>query len=185
MRIIGGKYKGRIISPNKNFKARPTTDVAKEGLFNILNNRIDFETLKVLDLFAGTGSISYELISRGAVEVTMVELNFQHLQFIKSVIKDLGEKAKVIRSDAFRFISQCNEKYDLIFADPPYDHPQFDQVVPLVLGKKILSPDGLFIMEHPKEFDFSHYPEYMETRKYGHVHFSFFSNQPQNIQEKE
>lgn len=184
MRIIGGKYKGRIFSPSKNFKARPTTDVAKEGLFNILNNRIDFESLKVLDLFAGTGSISYELISRGAGDVTLVELNFQHIQFIKSVLKDLGEKAMVIRSDAFRFINQNKAQYDFIFADPPYDHPQFDQVVPSVLDKKMLAPNGLFIMEHPKEFNFSQYPEYLETRKYGHVNFSFFENKAPNKPEE-
>lgn len=176
MRIIGGEYSGRIITLPKNFKARPTTDLAKESLFNIMQNRIEFEGLKVLDLFAGTGNISYEFISRGNNDVTMIELNFQHVQFIKSVLREFNEKAIVIRSDAFRYLTQCNEQFDFIFADPPYDHPEFDKVVPLVLSRNLLRANGWFIMEHPKAFDFKDSPLYIETRRYGQVHFSFFHN---------
>lgn len=176
MRIIGGEYRGRIITLPKNFKARPTTDLAKESLFNIMQNRIEFEGLKVLDLFAGTGNISYEFLSRGNNSVTMIELNFQHVQFIKSVLREFNEKAIVIRSDAFRYLTQCNEQFDFIFADPPYDHPEFDKVAPLVLSRNLLLPNGWFIMEHPKSFDFKDSPLYVETRRYGQVHFSFFHN---------
>lgn len=176
MRIIGGEYRGRIITLPKNFKARPTTDLAKESLFNIMQNRIEFEGLKVLDLFAGTGNISYEFISRGNNDVTMIELNFQHVQFIKSVLREFNEKAIVIRSDAFRYLTQCNEQFDFIFADPPYDHPEFDKVVPLILSRNLLRANGWFIMEHPKAFDFKDSPLYVETRRYGQVHFSFFHN---------
>lgn len=174
MRIIGGKYKGRIFNPGKVFDARPTTDFAKESLFNVLQNQIDFEEVKVLDLFAGTGSMSYEFISRGCTNVTMVELNFKHLQFIKSVLKDLNEVAKVYRSDVFRYLENERGKFDLIFADPPYDHPNFKEVVPLVLRRNLLTETGTFIIEHPKNFDFSKYPELVEVRRYGSVHFSFF-----------
>ncbi|MDA3928094.1 MAG: 16S rRNA (guanine(966)-N(2))-methyltransferase RsmD [Prolixibacteraceae bacterium] len=174
MRIVGGKYKGRMFNPGKSFKARPTTDFAKESLFNIFQNRIDFDTIKVLDLFAGTGSISFEFISRGCTELTLIELNFKHIQFIKSTLKELNEVAKVYRADAFKFISSEKGKYDLIFADPPYDHPRFEEVAEMVLKNDLLSEEGLFILEHPKNFSFSKYPEFFELRKYGSVHFSFF-----------
>jgi len=176
MRIVGGKYKGRMFNPAKNFDARPTTDFAKEGLFNVLQNKIDFEEIKVLDIFAGTGSISYEFLSRGCTNITMVELNFKHIQFIKSVMKELNEVVKVYRSDVFRFLENEKGKYDIIFADPPYDHPNFKEVVPLVLKRNLLTETGIFIMEHPKNFDFSTRPEFIEKRQYGSVHFSFFGN---------
>ncbi|MGF7138403.1 16S rRNA (guanine(966)-N(2))-methyltransferase RsmD [Roseimarinus sediminis] len=177
MRIIGGKYKGRLFHPGKSFKARPTTDLAREGLFNILNNRIDFESIRVLDLFAGTGSIGFEFISRGCDDVTMVEVNFKHAQFIKSVLRELDEVARIYRTDVFRMIDAEKTKFDLIFADPPYDHPRFDEIPEKILEKNLLSDDGILIVEHPKEFNFSKLPAYTETRKYGKVHFSFFAKQ--------
>ncbi|MFA9388561.1 MAG: 16S rRNA (guanine(966)-N(2))-methyltransferase RsmD [Prolixibacteraceae bacterium] len=177
MRIVGGKYRGRMFNPGKSFKARPTTDFAKESLFNILNNRIDFEETKLLDLFAGTGSISYEFISRGCSDLTMIELDFKHVQFIKSVLKELNEVAKVYRADAFKFLETENHQYDLIFADPPYDHPRLKEVPELVVARKLLTPDGLFVLEHGRDHDFSTAPGFQEIRKYGSVNFSFFGAQ--------
>ena len=174
MRIVSGKYRGRLFTPGKNFQARPTTDFAKESLFNILVNSVDFEALKCLDLFAGTGSISYELLSRGCSDVTLVELNFKHLQFIKSVLKELGESAKVYRADVFKFLQNHNVKYDLIFADPPYDHPRFGEIPGLIQKANILREDGIMIVEHPKNFNFSDLPGFFDLRIYGSVHFSFF-----------
>lgn len=175
MRIVGGKYKGRHFNPGKSFKARPTTDLAKESLFNILQNRINFDQIKVLDLFSGTGSISFEFASRGCTDITAVELNSQHYRFIHDVINKLGEKGiTVVKSNAFGFIKQATKNYNLIFADPPYDHPKFAEIPKLVLSSNILDKDGLFILEHPKNFDFSEYAEFKELRRYGSVHFSFF-----------
>jgi 16S rRNA (guanine(966)-N(2))-methyltransferase RsmD len=175
MRIVGGKYRGRIFRPNKKFKSRPTTDIAKEGLFNILENRYDFTTKSVLDLFAGTGSIGYEFLSRGCKEVTFVEKNFIHQQFILDVLEKLKvENARAFRSDAFRFIKTCPTKFNFIFADPPFDHNRFGDVPDAVLNENILAEDGLFVLEHPKEFDFSKHPFFKEIRNYGKVNFSFF-----------
>lgn len=175
MRIIGGKYKGRIFNPGNKFKARPTTDIAKESLFNILQNKVDFEDIMVLDLFSGTGSISFEFASRACKNITSVELNFQHCQFIKSIIKNLNENSiTVIKANAFVFCKKVDKSFDLIFADPPYDHKQFAEIPELVLDKKLLNPNGLFILEHSKYHNFSDRKEYRETRKYGSVHFSFF-----------
>ena len=165
-----------MFNPGKNFTARPTTDFAKESLFNILQNQYAFEDLKVLDLFSGTGSIGYEFLSRGCTNLTMVELNFKNLQFIKAVIKELNEVAKVYRADVFKYLENEKGKFDLIFADPPYDLPHFADVVPLVLRRNILSENGVFIIEHPKNFDFGKQPEFIEMRRYGSVHFSFFKN---------
>ena len=156
MRIVGGQYRGRQFNPGKNFKARPTTDMAKESLFNILQNQVDFDQLKVLDLFSGTGSISFEFASRGCLNITAVELNFQHHRFMLSVVEKLGEThIQALKADAFRFIETSNQTYDLIFADPPYDHRQFGEIPALVLSKNILKPGGLFILEHSKAYDFS------------------------------
>lgn len=164
-----------MFHPGKSFKARPTTDFAKESLFNILNNSVDFESIKVLDLFAGTGSISYEFISRGCTDITMIELNFKHVQFIKKVLGELKEKARVYRADSFKFLENEKGKYDLIFADPPYDHPRLGELPELILNQDLLSADGLAIVEHPREYDFSKVPGFKELRKYGSVHFSFFA----------
>lgn len=166
-----------MFHPGKTFKARPTTDFAKESLFNILNNRIDFEETKYLDLFAGTGSISYEMISRGCTDLTLIELEFKHIQFIKSVLKELNEVAKVYRADVFKFLESERTKYDLIFADPPYDLARLNEVPELVLSRNLLSPDGIFVMEHGKNNNFSKLPGFLELRKYGSVHFSFFGQE--------
>ncbi|WP_372776326.1 16S rRNA (guanine(966)-N(2))-methyltransferase RsmD [Mangrovibacterium sp.] len=175
MRIVGGKYRGRLFNPGKSFHARPTTDMAKESLFNILQNQVDFESLKVLDLFAGTGSISFEFASRGCSDITSIEMNFQHHRFIKEVIEKLGEKnIKAIKTNAFQFCQKSDERFDLIFADPPYDHKQFSEVPDLVLSGSLLKEDGLFILEHPKNYNFSTRNEFVEVRNYGSVHFSFF-----------
>jgi len=175
MRIVGGKYRGRLFNPGKSFKARPTTDMAKESLFNILQNQIDFESIKVLDLFSGTGSISFEFASRGCMDITSVEMNFHHHRFITETIEKLGEKSiKAIKANAFQYCTKTDQSFDLIFADPPYDHKQFADVPELVLAGNLLKPDGLFILEHSKNYDFSDKTGFVEVRNYGSVHFAFF-----------
>jgi 16S rRNA (guanine(966)-N(2))-methyltransferase RsmD len=177
MRIVGGKYRGRIFTPGKTFKARPTTDMAKESLFNVLQNYIDFEGTKTLDLFSGTGSISYELASRGCTDVTAVEINPAHIQFIKEVIEKLGEKnIRLVKSNAFVFTARIKEQFDLIFADPPYDHPKFAEVADLIFKNNLLKPGGIFILEHSGQFDYAKHPNFKELRRYGSVHFSIFEN---------
>lgn len=181
MRIVGGKYRGRVFSPGKSFKARPTTDMAKESLFNVLQNYIDFETIRALDLFSGTGSISYEFASRGCTDVTAVEINPMHLQFMREVIEKLGEKhIRLVKSNAFVFAKRINEQFDLIFADPPYDHPKFAGVADLIFKNNLLKEDGLFIIEHSAQFDYSDHPNFKELRQYGSVHFSLFTAGPFN-----
>jgi len=174
MRIVGGEYRGRMFNPGKNFKARPTTDFAKEGLFNVLANVIDFEDAKILDLFSGTGSISYEFLSRGCKDLTLIELDFQHIQFIKSVMRELNAVAKVYRADVFKFLESEKTKYDLVFADPPYDLPRFAEVPEIILRRNLIKPGGIMVIEHPKSFNFSNLPHFSEVRKYGSVHFSLF-----------
>ncbi len=175
MRIVGGKYKGRIFSPNKKFKARPTTDIAKEGLFNILENRYYFEGKKVLDLFAGTGSIGYEFVSRGCKDVTFVEANFNHYKYIQEVLSALKiENARPFKSDVFKFLKTCNDKFNFIFADPPFDIQRYEEIPEVILNADILEDGGLLIVEHPKEIDFSLHKDFKEIRKYGKVNFSFF-----------
>ncbi len=175
MRIVGGKYKGRIFSPGKKMSARPTTDIAKEGLFNILENRIDLTNKTVLDLFSGTGSIGYEFISRGAGSATFVEKNPSHAQFIRSVVDSLEiENGRVFKTDVFKFLFKYQGQFDIVFADPPYDLPQFKDVPSAVFEGNVLKPNGLFVLEHPKEYNFSKYPGFKEIRNYGKVNFSFF-----------
>jgi len=178
MRIVGGEYRGRIFSPGKTFKARPTTDMAKESLFNVLQNSIDFEAIRALDLFSGTGSISYEFASRGCADVTAVEINPAHIQFIKEVIEKLGEKhIRVVKSNVFVFAARIKEQFDLIFADPPYDHPKFAEVADLIFKNNLLKPGGLFILEHSGQFDYSKHPNFKDLRRYGSVHFSMFESE--------
>lgn len=175
MRIVGGEFKSRVFKPGKNFRARPTTDFAKESLFNILENRYDFSQLKVLDLFSGTGSISYEFASHGCTDITLVELDFVHLKFINQVISGLQLKGvKVVRADVFRFIEKEGSPYDIIFADPPYELPRLPELPGLVLKSGAMGEDSLFILEHPKSYDFSRFEGFLELRKYGNVRFSFF-----------
>ncbi len=175
MRIISGIYGGRRLSPPKNITARPTTDFAKESLFNLLNNRIDFEGIDVLDLFAGTGGIGIECVSRGARDVTAVEIAHVQQNWIISCCKQLGiRNLSVIRGDVFKFLNACRTKYDLIFADPPYALEQLPTLPDVILGQDILKEDGWLVIEHGKDTDFTTHPRHVETRTYGSVHFSFF-----------
>ena len=175
MRIIGGKFKGKAILPPQGYKARPTTDFAKEGLFNILNNEYEMEGLKVLDLFGGTGAISYEFASRGAEMVYCVEMLPLHANFIKSQAAALGMRnLTVVRHNVFEFLDICHEKFDIIFADPPYAIEGLGDLPDKVFAKDILHPGAYFILEHPEEYNFESNPYFVKERKYGNVHFTFF-----------
>jgi len=175
LRIIGGKYKGRKITPPSSFKARPTTDFARESLFNILNNRIDFEEVSVLDLFSGTGSISYEFASRGAKEVHLVEMDMKHISGIRWIIKDLEiDNIRTIHIDVRAYLKTCSVKYDIVFADPPYELSWLRDIPDLVMGSGIIKDDGFFILEHPRDMSFSNHNLFFEHRNYGGVNFSFF-----------
>jgi len=175
LRIIGGKYRGRRLVPPPGFKARPTTDFAREGLFNILNNRIDFESIKVLDLFAGTGSISYEFASRGVREVHLIEQDKKHIAGIKSIIKDIGfTNIKPVHIDVKAYLKICQTKYDIVFADPPYDLKWLKDIPDLVTGSGIIAEDGFLILEHPRNVSFTNHRLFFEHRSYGGVNFSFF-----------
>jgi 16S rRNA (guanine(966)-N(2))-methyltransferase RsmD len=175
VRIISGKYKSRRFEVPKNFKARPTTDFAKENLFNVLTNLIDLEEATALDLFSGTGSISFELLSRGCQEVVCVEQDAAHYAFIKKVQAMLtGPALKPIKTDVFRFLATTNQQFDFIFADPPYALKDLDKIPELILSKNLLRENGVFVMEHPKEYDFSALPHFAQRRIYGAVNFSIF-----------
>ncbi len=176
MRIISGKLKGRRFSPPKSFKARPTTDFAKENLFNILNNIVDYESLDVLDLFGGTGSISYEFASRGVKSVTCVELRFQHFKFIKDTINEfqLTDQLSVLKGDAFKFIEKTGADYDLIFADPPYDLAEAEVIPTMIFEHNLLRKDGILIFEHSGNYDYTSHPHFIENRANGKVIFSIF-----------
>ncbi len=176
MRIISGKYKGKQINPPANIKARPTTDFAKEALFNILENKFDLEELAVLDLFSGTGSISYEFASRGSKRVTSVEQNTFHFRFIRMMVDQMEMfQVQPVRSDAFKVIKNPWESYDLIFADPPFDLPGLETLPEVILRSKLLANEGWLILEHPSRMKFNHLPELFDHRNYGSVNFSFFS----------
>jgi 16S rRNA (guanine(966)-N(2))-methyltransferase RsmD len=175
MRIISGTYKGRRFQLPKGLMARPTTDFAKESLFNILTNQVDFEELRVLDLFSGTGSIGFECISRGAAQVTCVENYPLHVKFIRSVIQKIEIKnMTVIQGDVFRFIEDSRGTFDLIFADAPFSDERLGSLPDRLFRSTLLAEEGLLVMEHSKKTDFSRHPCFKEERKYGNVHFSFF-----------
>lgn len=175
MRIISGKYRGRAINPPRNLRARPTTDFAKENLFNVLNNLVDYQQTDVLDLFAGTGSISYEFASRGARSVTAVEINAVHYNFIRQTARQLGiENLYAVKANVFLYLRSCPKQFDLVFSDAPYDLEGSDEIVRMVLDGDLLRPDGIFIFEHSGHKDFSFRPEFWQLRSYGSVHFSFF-----------
>ena len=175
MRIVSGKFKGRRFSPPANLKARPTTDIAKEGLFNILNNMVDFEEVCVLDMFAGTGSISFEFVSRGCGSVVAVEQNRVNFSFMQKVMSELGiDEITAIKGDTFKFVGSTGSKFDKVFADPPYDLPELDTIPDLIFGKELLKEDGFLVLEHPRTKDFSGHPRFFDHRCYGHVNFSFF-----------
>ena len=186
MRVISGKYKGRHFDVPRNFKARPTTDFAKENLFNILNNMVDFEETSVLDFFAGTGSISLEFLSRGCKSVTSVEMDAMHAGHLKKTCTALGDDAwNVVRDDVFRYIRRCPATYDLVFADPPYALPELAELPERVLTGRVLRPGGLFVLEHGKNHDFSQHPCFLEHRAYGSVNFSFFRKPEETLNENE
>lgn len=175
MRIITGKYKGRHFDVPRSFKARPTTDFAKENLFNVLRAYIDFEEVDALDLFGGTGSITLELLSRGCKSVVTVERDRQHFAFIKSCVKALQtDNATPLCGDALRFIERCRESFGLVFADPPYALKEIGELPDRVMGGTLVAEDGLFVLEHGKDQDFSQHPKFVEHRAYGSVNFSFF-----------
>lgn len=175
MRIITGIYKGRRFDIPHTFKARPTTDFAKENIFNVLNSYIDFEDATALDLFAGTGSISLELLSRGCRQVVSIEKDRDHHAFIRQCIQKLGaDNSVVIRGDVFRYIKSCSQKYDFIFADPPYQLAELPQIPDLIFEKELLSEEGIFVFEHGAQYDFSEHPHFVEHRKYGSVNFTLF-----------
>lgn len=175
MRIIRGKYGRRRFDVPKNITARPTTDFARENLFNVLENLGDFEGKGALDLFAGTGAISFEFLSRGCREVTAVEQAPVQAQFIRGVKEKLGDEAlRVVKGDVFKFIATCSRQFDFIFADPPYDHPRFDEVPGLILESPMVKRGTVVIIEHSKNRDFSMLPGFAQHRVYGSVNFSIF-----------
>ncbi len=175
MRIIGGIHKGKQLITPKNLPVRPTTDFAKEGLFNILNNRLDFEDLTVLDLFSGTGNIALEFASRGAKKVISVDKHTACVNFVRDTARTLKlNNLFTERGDVFKHLLGSINKYDLIFADPPYDLEEIPKIRDLVFEKDLLNNDGLLIIEHGPRTNLSETPFYQETRKYGNVNFSFF-----------
>lgn len=176
MRIITGEYKGRHFDIPHSFKARPTTDFAKENLFNVLNGYIDFDDTEALDLFAGTGSISLELISRGCRQVVSVEQDRDHANFIRQCMQKIGTNRNIlIRGDVFRFLRTCRQQFDLIFADPPYALKELPTLPTLVMEKGLLREGGVFVLEHGKDHDFTSAEHFVEQRHYGSVNFSIFS----------
>lgn len=184
MRIIGGRLKGKSVNPPAGYKARPTTDFAKEGLFNIISNEYEYEGLKILDLFGGTGSISFEFASRGAGRIYCVEMAPSNASFIKSEAQRLGlDNITVVRHNVFDFLEICRERFDIVFADPPYAIEGLDTIPDKIFAVRIPGPDGelpiltdigTLILEHPDSYDFSSHPNFVKERHYGNVHFSFF-----------
>lgn len=177
MRIIGGKWGGRRISPPTKMPfTRPTTDIAKEGLFNMLQNQIDFEGIKTLDLFGGTGAITYELLSRGAADCTIVEKDPQMFKFITDNLQKLDASGvKPIRMEVFKFLESCHEQYDFIFAGPPYALTTIDDLPKMVVGNQLIAPEGLFVLEHTPRNNYEQYPGFVKQRNYGTTVFSFFA----------
>ncbi|HEX8332629.1 MAG TPA: RsmD family RNA methyltransferase [Segetibacter sp.] len=178
MRIISGKYGGRRINPPANMPhTRPTTDIAREGLFNILHSRMDFENIKTLDLFGGTGCISYELASRGAGELTIVEKDSTMHAFISQNINMLKiENCTILRLDVFSFLSACTEQFDFIFAGPPYALGTIDELPKIIVSKKLIAPDGYFVLEHTPRNNYEQFDGFSFQRNYGTTVFSFFIN---------
>ncbi len=193
MRIITGKYKGRHFDIPRTFKARPTTDFAKENIFNVLTGYTDFEDATALDLFAGTGSITLELLSRGCSQVVSIELDRDHHRFICDCIKKLSlsqtlsqreragsfpsgriEEVLPLRGDVFRYIKSCKMQFDFIFADPPYALKELPTIPDLIFERQLLKPDGIFVFEHGKDHQFTEHPHFVEHRQYGSVNFTIF-----------
>jgi 16S rRNA (guanine(966)-N(2))-methyltransferase RsmD len=176
MRIIAGSLKGRRLNPPTTLPVRPTTDMARESLFNILGNYIDYEDCTVMDLFAGTGAVSLEFISRGAKEVTSIDINTQCTDFIKeSACQFNVNNIHVVRADVFDLIKRAYKKFDIIFADPPYALENLGKLPDLIFEHDLLSEEGLFILEHPREYQFEEHPHFWQHRNYGKVNFTFFT----------
>ncbi len=177
MRIVGGEFGGRRFNPPARIPARPTTEVAKEGLFNMLNNALDLEGIKTLDLFGGTGSISYELASRGAADLTLIERDAVTIDFIKRTAKELGIEGilHIIKGDVFKFMKQCTDRYDLIFAGPPYALDTIDDLPLIVFERNLLLPGGTFVLEHTPRNDYQKHPRFTRMKNYGTTVFTFFT----------
>jgi 16S rRNA (guanine(966)-N(2))-methyltransferase RsmD len=177
-RIISGKHRGRRIAAPKNLPTRPTTDMAKESLFNILNNHFYLDDIRFLDLCAGTGNISYELASRGCTNITAVDADHACVKFIEKVASDLSfEGFSVVKSDVLDFIAKDYKTYDLIFADPPFDYQPYEKLVDQIFFKNLLDEEGLLVIEHQSRTSLEHLPHFFESRKYGNVSFSFFKKE--------
>lgn len=176
MRIISGKFKGKRLIAPKTLPVRPTTDMAKEALFNILNFQIDFQEIKLLDLFAGTGNISYEFISRGTTQITAVDQHYGCVKFINKTANELEAEINTVKSDVFKYLDKVKTKSNLIFADPPYDFStdDFQKIPQLVFDNNLLEEEGLLIVEHSKHTDLSETANFSESRRYGNSVFSFF-----------
>lgn len=177
MRIVRGFLKSKRFSPPKNFPSRPTTDFAKEGLFNVLENAIQLTDLRILDLCAGTGNISLEFASREAGLITSVDTNYNCCRFIQKMIDEhnLNAVMNVVKSDVRDFVRRCDSKFDLIFLDPPYEISFYDELVTLIFERNLLNSDGILIVEHGKKTDFSNHPNFEKLKNYGNVNFSFFN----------
>jgi 16S rRNA (guanine(966)-N(2))-methyltransferase RsmD len=177
MRIVGGEFGGRRFNPPARIPARPTTEVAKEGLFNMLNNSMDMEGIKTLDIFGGTGSISYELASRGAADLTLVERDSVTIDFIKKTAQELKitDRLQIIKGDVFKYMKQCTEQYNFIFAGPPYALTNIDEIPLLVFEKQLLLPGGIFILEHTPRNDYQQHPHFTRIKNYGTTVFTFFT----------
>ena len=186
MRIIGGKNKGRkIVAPN-SLPVRPTTDLGKESLFNILNNYFHFDRISVLDLFAGTGNITYEFASRGVLSVIAIDHHQPCVDFIKKTLQKLDyDNVIASKGDAFQFVSRCRQKFDIIFADPPYNLTNLETIVKNVFANKLLNPNGWLIIEHDRMYDFSKHPNFYQHRKYGKLNFSFLIQYEENEKTEE
>ena len=177
MRIISGKYKGKRLNAPKNLPVRPTTDMAKEALFNILHNRYDFDDISICDLFAGTGNISFEFASRGTKHITTVDQNSGCIGYINKIDNELDLNLSVVKSEVFRYLDKTYQTFDIIFADPPYDLPQedFQKLVLTVFKRNLLNENGLLIIEHAKQTDLSKMANFLQVKVYGSNCFSFFS----------
>jgi 16S rRNA (guanine(966)-N(2))-methyltransferase RsmD len=175
MRVISGKFKGRRFQAPSSIKARPTTDMAREGLFNVLNQKIDLHGIKVLDLFTGTGAVSLEFLSRGAAEITAIDIDITSKKHLEKIKKDWDLKNfKVVKADVLSLAKKANQQFDLVFADPPYGHKRFSEIPNIILNSGWLEKSGLFILEHSSDFDFSSNPRFVEHRIFGNVNFTFF-----------
>jgi 16S rRNA (guanine(966)-N(2))-methyltransferase RsmD len=176
MRIVGGEYKGRRIAVPSNFPSRPTTDFAKEGLFNVLENQYDLSDLEVLDLCSGTGNISLEFLSRGVKEVTAVDSHTNCLKFVQKNASSIGiiNKITTVKSDLISFVLNTNHMFDIVFADPPFNYDKYNQIVQTVFERNLLNENGILILEHSKQKSFESEPKFSFFRNYGNVTFSFF-----------